>query len=114
MNRIKGGSTEAQKFYKNGGKLSGGVYMAQEEHWDFISEVMRENIESNPLHIVEFANIGQLEAEIIRMSLNLFHGPEGSCGLTTSGGTESILLALLAYREWGRQRGITQPNIVAS
>lgn len=92
--------------------MSGGVYTANEQHWDFISEVMRENIESNPLHVVEFANIGQLEAEVIKMTLNLFHGPEGSCGLSTSGGTESILLAILSYREWGRQKGIENPNIV--
>ncbi len=58
MTRIKSGSEEASKFFKNGGKLSGGVYMANEEHWDFLSKVMRENIESNPLHMVEFANVG--------------------------------------------------------
>jgi sphinganine-1-phosphate aldolase len=59
---------------------------------------MRENIESNPLHVVEFANIGQLEAEIIKMTLTLFNAPQGACGLSTSGGTESIILAMLAYR----------------
>lgn len=75
---------------------------------------MRENIVSNPLHVVEFANITQLEAEIIRMTLNMFNAPQDACGLTTSGGTESILLAMLAYREWGRKRGISNPNIVTS
>lgn len=87
--------------------------MSKEEHWDFICEAMRENIESNPLHSVEFANIAQLEAEVLKMTLTLFNAPTGACGLTTSGGTESIILAMLAYREWGRQRGITNPNIVA-
>ena len=48
------------------------------------------------------------------MTLDLFQGDKEACGLTTSGGTESILLAMLAYRQWGRERGITQPNIVAS
>lgn len=47
------------------------------------------------------------------MTLNLFNAPQDACGLTTSGGTESILIAMLAYREWGRQKGITNPNIVA-
>jgi glutamate/tyrosine decarboxylase-like PLP-dependent enzyme len=32
------------------------------------------------------------------MTLDLFHGDQDACGLTTSGGTESILLAMLAYR----------------
>lgn len=37
MNRIKVGSEEASKFYKNGGKMSGGVYTADNDHWDFVS-----------------------------------------------------------------------------
>jgi hypothetical protein len=39
------------------------------------------------------------EAEIIKVTLDAFHGPEGSCGATSSGGTESIFLAMLAYRQ---------------
>lgn len=113
LNRMETGSAMGKVYYTEGGKLSGGVYTDKKEHWDFISEVMRYNIESNPLHVVEFSFIGQLEAEIIKMSLELFHGPPESCGLNTSGGTESIMIACLAYREWGRKRGITKPNIVA-
>jgi sphinganine-1-phosphate aldolase len=93
--------------------MSGGVYTDKKEHWDFISSTMRENIESNPLHFVEFAHVGQLDAEVIKMTLDAFHGPEGSCGVTSSGGTESIFLAMLAYREEGRKRGISKPNVVA-
>ena len=32
--------------------------------------------------------------------------------MLTSGGTESLMNPLLVYREWGRERGITQPNVV--
>ncbi len=46
------------------------------------------------------------------MTLELHNAPDGACGLAPSGGTESILLAMLAYREWGRARGISKPNIV--
>lgn len=55
-----------------------------------------------------------MEAEIIRMVANLYHGDRSVCGLLTSGGTESILLACLAYKERGKARGITNPNLVAS
>jgi len=56
-----------------------------------------------------------MEAEIIRMILNLYNGDENTCGIGTSGGTESIILACLAYREKGRaEKGITHPNIVLS
>ena len=53
----------------------------------------------NPLHISEFMPVTTMEAEIIRMVANLFNGDENSCGVGTSGGTESILLAMLAYRQ---------------
>ena len=35
------------------------------------------------------------------------------CGTMTSGGTESLILAVLAYRGYAREtRGVTRPNIV--
>ena len=62
---------------------------------------------------MEFAPTGQMEAEVIKMTLDLFNGTPECVGLTTSGGTESIIMAMLAYREWGRkEKGITKPNIV--
>lgn len=49
------------------------------------------------------------------MALDLYNAPQDGCGLHTSGGTESIILACLAYREWGKKvKGITKPNIVCS
>lgn len=33
------------------------------------------------------------------------------CGCLTSGGTESILLAMKAYRDQGKARGIKQPEM---
>ena len=56
-----------------------------------------------------------MEAEIVRWTLNLYKGDEETCGLCASGGTESIVLAMLAYREKGKaERGITKPNLVMS
>lgn len=52
-----------------------------------------------------------MEAEVISMVLNLFHPPPGACGSTTSGGTISICQTVLAYREWGRAKGIYYPNM---
>lgn len=48
------------------------------------------------------------------MTLDLYHAPPDAAGLITSGGTESIFLSVLAYREQGRRRGIKKANIVAS
>jgi sphinganine-1-phosphate aldolase len=44
--------------------------------------------------------------------LSLFHGPSDGAGVTTSGGTESILMACLAARQKGyAERGITEPEM---
>jgi sphinganine-1-phosphate aldolase len=40
----------------------------------------------------------QMESEVVSMTVKLFNGGAGSCGTMTSGGTESILLAVKAYR----------------
>jgi sphinganine-1-phosphate aldolase len=55
-----------------------------------------------------------MEAEIIKMTLELYHAPPDACGVETSGGTESLFITCLTYREWGRKKGIKKPNIVAS
>ena len=54
-----------------------------------------------------------MEAEVVRMTGSLFHGDENMCGTMTSGGTESLILAVLAYRGFAREeKGIVRPNIV--
>jgi sphinganine-1-phosphate aldolase len=113
--RMDKGSEQSSKFYENGGKMSGGVYINDKAHWDMVSDAMRSQITSNPLHMMEFSFVGQLEAEIIRMTLDLFNADKKACGITTSGGTESIILAVLAYREQAKLlKGITKPNLVIS
>ena len=78
-----------------------------------------------------------MEAEVVRMTCNLFHGdPNESCGTVkyeidyklrffksfssnviwfqmTSGGTESLILACKAYKEYAKkEKGVTKPNMV--
>ncbi|XP_033108376.1 sphingosine-1-phosphate lyase 1-like [Anneissia japonica] len=54
-----------------------------------------------------------MEAEVIAMCLSMFNGGPGSCGTVTSGGTESILMACLAYRSIWFDKGILYPEILA-
>lgn len=88
--------------------------MADQSHWDFINSVMSKFVVTNALHVEEFEMISQCEAEIIRMCCNMYHGDKDTCGLISSGGTESIILACLAARERGKERGVTMPNMVMS
>lgn len=56
----------------------------------------------------------KLESEVISMTAALVQGDCATvCGCTTSGGTESIVLAIKAHRDWHRrERGVTRPELV--
>ena len=44
----------SKKYYSQGGNISGEVYINDESHWSFISDVLKETIVLNPLHMDEF------------------------------------------------------------
>lgn len=88
-----------KKFWTGGVNTCGAVYTSDEGHWDFIAEVMKHCILTNTLWIDEFMYVTQCEAEILRWTLDLYNGDKTTCGMVTSGGTESIFQCVLAYRE---------------
>ena len=51
-----------------------------------------------------FASLARMESDVIAMSLDLFHAPADAAGSMTSGGSESILLAVKACRDHARVR----------
>ena len=51
-----------------------------------------------------FPSLRRMEDEVVAMALDLFHAPPGAVGSMTSGGTESIVMAVKAARDWGRVR----------
>jgi glutamate/tyrosine decarboxylase-like PLP-dependent enzyme len=60
-----------------------------------------------------FPSLKSLEEEVIAMSLALLGGGPGAGGTFTSGGSESIFLAMMAARNRARaRRGTSRPNIV--
>lgn len=66
---------------------------------------------SNPLHPDVFPAVRKMEAEIVAMCLKMYNNPNGA-GVTTSGGTESIIMAVKTYRDWARAtKGITEPEM---
>ncbi|KAI5451158.1 Dihydrosphingosine phosphate lyase [Naganishia albida] len=94
------------------GRVSGAVYHGGDEINQVIIDATSKFIVSNPLHPDVFPGIRKMEAEIVSMCLNLFNNPHGA-GTTTSGGTESILMACQAYRDWARAtKGITRPEMI--
>ena len=45
---------KSKKNYQDGGNMTGGVYTKDTNHWQFISDIMKTTIVSNPLHLDEF------------------------------------------------------------
>ncbi|RNF26414.1 putative sphingosine 1-phosphate lyase [Trypanosoma conorhini] len=105
---------DLDKPYEAGG-LSGAVYHGGAAHTELINRVMEVFQWSNPLHSDVFGATRKMEAEVVSMVVHMFNGhllPD-ACGTLTSGGTESILMALRSYRDWGRaRRGIEHPSVV--
>jgi sphinganine-1-phosphate aldolase len=67
---------------------------------------------ANPIHPDVFPGVRKMEAEIVSMVLGIFNAPAGAAGVTTSGGTESILMACLSARQKAyAERGVTEPEM---
>jgi glutamate/tyrosine decarboxylase-like PLP-dependent enzyme len=96
------------------GKVSGAVYHGDNAHIDFLNRVYALHSQSNPLHADIWPSTTKFEAEIVAMTAHMLSAPNGVCGTVTSGGTESILLAMKTYRDWAREtKEITAPEMIA-
>ncbi|KAI6220956.1 Pyridoxal-dependent decarboxylase domain protein [Aphelenchoides fujianensis] len=103
-----------EKFDVARGRVSGTVYTdMREELLQVLTDVFKRYAYSNPLHPDVFPGARKMEAEVIRMITNLYHGGPEACGTMSSGGTESILLACFAHRNRALAKGIENPVIVA-
>ncbi len=106
---------EEDAFWETG-KCSGTMYCGDHEHYAFMNEAFGLFAHVNALQRDMCPSQTKFEGEIVAMTLDLFHaeaitGTEPA-GLVTTGGTGSILHAMIAYREQGAARGIRQPNVV--
>ncbi|XP_064369691.1 sphingosine-1-phosphate lyase 1 isoform X2 [Dromaius novaehollandiae] len=94
------------------GKVSGTVYSGEEKLTRLLVKVYEEFAWSNPLHPDIFPGLRKMEAEVVRIACTLFNGGPNSCGVMTSGGTESILMACKAYRDLAYERGVKHPEML--
>eukprot|EP00201_Polytomella_parva_P008332 CAMPEP_0175064012 /NCGR_PEP_ID=MMETSP0052_2-20121109/15086_1 /TAXON_ID=51329 ORGANISM="Polytomella parva, Strain SAG 63-3" /NCGR_SAMPLE_ID=MMETSP0052_2 /ASSEMBLY_ACC=CAM_ASM_000194 /LENGTH=159 /DNA_ID=CAMNT_0016330295 /DNA_START=619 /DNA_END=1095 /DNA_ORIENTATION=- len=85
-------------------RLSGTVYYPGAVHKEFLDRVYSLFSTTNPIHGDAFPSIRQMEAEVVAMTAALLGGgPNGDsnvCGAMTSGGTDSILCAMKASRDY--------------
>ena len=99
------------------GRISGSMYCGDRDHYAFMADAFAKYAHMNALQRDVCPSSTRFEGELIAMGLDLMNASaiSGSTpgGLVTSGGSGSILHAMLSYREHGREkRGIDRPNVV--
>ena len=94
------------------GRTFGMVYDAGAEAHGVMEAVATMFLHDNALNTNAFPSLAKIQSQVVGITAELLHGPDAS-GFMTSGGTESILCAVKAARERGREeRGITAPELV--
>lgn len=73
-------------------------YYYDQELLDLQYETYRKFMKTNMLHLDHYMAVRKFDAEVCRMVLGLYKGSNETAALHTSGGTESIFLGMLAYR----------------
>uniref|UniRef100_A0A803L1B0 sphinganine-1-phosphate aldolase n=1 Tax=Chenopodium quinoa TaxID=63459 RepID=A0A803L1B0_CHEQI len=112
---------EKQKDAAWQGKCSGTVYIGGTEadgHFSLINEACSMFAHTNPLHLDVFQSVVHYEAEVVAMTAAMLGSKDKAsggqiCGNMTSGGTESILLAVKSSRDYMRtKKGIKKPEMI--
>ena len=90
------------------------VYEAPPATKAIVGEAIQLYLSENALDPTAFPSLLKLEQDVISIVINLLHGNAATVGNFTSGGTESIILALKTARDYFRvhKPQITQPEII--
>ena len=99
------------------GQVSGTMYCGDKEHYAFLGQAYKMYAHVNALQRDICPSQTRFEGEVIAMTLDLMHADavtdSDPVGIVTTGGTGSILHAVLAYREHASQtRGVTPSNSI--
>jgi len=90
------------------GKFFGYVYYPGEEYYNVIKDAYSKFSATNALNPAVFPSLNKMENEVVRIAANLLHGDEHVSGCMTSGGTESIYMAVKAAKEWAKKNMATK------
>lgn len=96
------------------GKVFGYIFDPGKEAMEVGKEAYMKFLTENALDFTSFPSLYKFEKEIVEMALNHLNGGEKAVGNFTSGGTESIILAVKAARDHARvhKPGIKEPEMI--
>jgi glutamate/tyrosine decarboxylase-like PLP-dependent enzyme len=97
-----------------GGRTWSLIYPAGDDVDAVLREANNLYLYENALNPFRFPSVRQMETDVVEMTAELLHAGEDTGGAMTSGGTESILMAVKTARDRAREeRGVTQPILLA-
>jgi glutamate/tyrosine decarboxylase-like PLP-dependent enzyme len=91
-----------------GARLFSLVYTTRPDVIEVAKDAYLRFFSENALNPMTFPSLRRFETEVLAMTQELFHAPEGAGGSMSSGGSESLLLAVKTARDWARA---TRPDI---
>ncbi len=95
-----------------GGRAFSLVYNPDDDDLEhLLEEVGRRFLHENALNPFKYPSLLRMEQEVIAMACALLGAPPRA-GALTSGGTESIFLAVQVARDEARARGVAEPTLV--
>lgn len=97
------------------GKTFGMVYSGGPSAHEAAERAAMLYLHENALNTKAFPSLGEIQSEVVGWTAELLNAPKSAAGFLTSGGTESILCAVLAARERGRkEHGIDHPEMIVA
>jgi len=106
LNTLKSFKSDDVKWHE--GQLFGLVYEAGPEVEALVKEASALFLIENGLSPMAFPSLVKMETEVVSIVISLSGGDDETVGSFTSGGTESIFMAIKAARDWARH---TYPQI---
>lgn len=97
------------------GRMFGYIYHAGDRESKVIEQAYYLFCNENALNPSLFSSLRQLENETVAMLADLLHAGEDFAGNMTTGGSESILVAVKTGRDWARKHKpeIREPEMIA-
>lgn len=96
------------------GKVMTGLYDPGNDAHDLAVEAYTSFLPQNALYVNMYPSIGKLEKDVVASIAEMLRGDDEVVGNMTSGGTESILMAIKTARDWARENRtqIKEPEMV--
>ncbi len=88
------------------------VFNAGQALYDVTRDAFMAFFTENALGTRAFPSLVRLERDVIAMANEILRGPAEPAGAFTSGGTESIFLAIKTARDWSRAHGRARDTLV--